>query len=340
MEDNTQQLNPLQNAVLKRVQKNTEMQVDEAMQQGVPATTILEQIGIPSVMGDARQQQNQQPQQQPQQKQPVQQQQIQQPNLQAQQGTAQAQRQPQDQGQNVFQQLIQGLSQGQLPTFSKEGFTIEDFLVGIAEGYSGGFAERVESQKLKRQQRLGEIPLQKAELQKAFLESGKLNKKENAKLMNTFFTNTLSPKPLAAETSKVLGFVDDSIDALTEINKIFQADPKLLRNLSVPGNPLGQKLKFLKDLAGNSLLRKESGAAITEEERKFFNKLLSPVGARAFFEDPSTIKLKLDTILRNLGRQKRYLQPNEGLKERIQSAIQSGFSREEIFQKLREKGEI
>ncbi len=334
MPENTMgQLNPLQSAVLKRVQKNTEMQVDEAMQQGVPAVSILESIGIPSVMGDARQQQNQQPKQ----KQPVQQQQTQQPNIQAQ----------QDQGQNVLQQLlgglqqgVQGLGQGQLPTLGDGQFNVMDLLTGIAEGYQPGFGGRMEAQKASQQQRKGEVPMQKGELQRFIIKGEQATQAQSQKAMEGFFSGVLSPKPLPAETSKVLGFTNDSLDALKEINKVFETDPKLLRNLSIPGNPLGQQLKFLKDLAGNSLLRKESGAAISAEERKFINKLLSPVGAKAFFEDESTTKLKLDTIINNLERQKNYLQPNEGLKERIQSAIQSGFSREEIFQKLRERGEV
>jgi len=117
-------------------------------------------------------------------------------------------------------------------------------------------------------------------------------------------------------------------------------DPQLLRNTARPGNPLGQKLKFWTETLANNLLRQESGAAITEDERKFIKQLVTPRGFKAVLESPETTVEKIRAISSRVNSTMNLLQPNQATQAFVQSALGQGFSKEEVYRLLKKKGAV
>ena len=193
---------------------------------------------------------------------------------------------------------------------------------------------------LNEQQLAGEVPLQKGEREKLTLQGLVSQSKEETKRFNTFFDSILTPKPLSEGQSKSIELLSSAQGSLNKITEIFNQDPTLLQTIATPGNQLGQTIRFHTENLANNLLRRESGAAIKEDERKFFNKLVTPRGMKAFLENPQVTLEKIQSIGDRISTGLNLLRPNKKMNEFVKSSLKQGFSKEEVFQFLKQKGMI
>lgn len=164
--------------------------------------------------------------------------------------------------------------------------------------------------------------------------------KQELKSVNDFFSNIMEQKPLSAESAKGVSLARSAKNSLEAIDSVFQQDPKALRNWDRPGNAIGQQLRVLRDNIENSLLRIESGAAISEDEKKFIRTLTTPQGIKAFLEDPSTTRLKIQQIRDKLDGYLNLIDPNYQTRQFVQNALAQGKSKAEIITFLRQKGKV
>lgn len=192
----------------------------------------------------------------------------------------------------------------------------------------------------KLQEILGQQPLQKGEREQLELQATAEFVQQEQERFDKFFDGILNPKPVASEAAKQIGLLTGAQDALNNITNVFNMDPQLLRNTARPGNPLGQKLKFWTETLANNLLRQESGAAITEDERKFIKQLVTPRGFKAVLESPETTVEKIRAISSRVNSTMNLLQPNQATQAFVQSALGQGFSKEEVYRLLKKKGAV
>ena len=89
-----------------------------------------------------------------------------------------------------------------------------------------------------------------------------------------------------------------------------------------------------------NILRQESGAAITAEERKFIRSLVTPRGKQALVESPETTFAKIQSLSKRISSTLNLLQPNEQVSNFVKSALGQGFSKDEIYALLMKKGMI
>ena len=291
-------IDPLQMAVLKAVQKTVGEQASEAIQMGVPPEQVLGQAGVPTFAG-ARAMES-------------------------------ANKQPQKAQQSQQQSNVTiNNPQGILKNLFQQAGVSTDENGNIVVNQGGAFSVRARNQlpNAESLQRLtGQVPLQKGE--KESIEIQEFNK-----------LLTGSNKPLSSDASKSLGNLKSGLNQVNSLIAEFESDPNLFKAL----NPLGERRQIVKTMLGDLtdvLGRLRSGGAINDEEFKAFKRQLPSLGLAGKIEKASTVKFKLNKLKSLFSDIKSAVAPNEGsdVSQRMQSAIAAGFSREEIIQRLKSRG--
>jgi len=192
--------------------------------------------------------------------------------------------------------------------------------------------------------RANRVPLSRAKREEMAIQGGISALKDQAlkeqERAQKFFDDVLRDKPLGGSDSKFFNLASGGLESLQAIDLLFTQDPSNLRNLNRPGNPVGQQLTFLRNDLENSLLRIESGAVISNDEKKFIRELTTPQGIQAYLQDPDTVRLKIETIRGRLEGFKNSMKPNEQIRQTAKTLLQQGFSETEIFEAFRRKGMI
>jgi hypothetical protein len=294
---------PLSDATLKEVLKIRKEQVREAAEQGAPLDDILRQAeAMKTPEGQLNPGQGLAPQ--PQGGQP--------------QGGQQGQ---------ATQALTANQPQGAPQVSQEQG---KNLLVGLfnALGFKESGASRLNNANadLAKQQLAGEQPLQKGEREKL----------EN-KQFNQLFTG--ASKPLSDAAAKTVGNINSGLRQLDALEQSFATDPGVFTTtgLSATGQAVRTMTEDLTDIIG----RLRSGGAINKDEEKRFKGQLPAVGPIAGrIEKASTVKLKLQKLRALFSDIQSSVTPNAGQSQRVQAALNAGFSKEEIMSAFQQRGGI
>lgn len=184
---------------------------------------------------------------------------------------------------------------------------------------------------LKGQEFAGKKPLQAGEREKLDIEG-----------MNSFYTKMAehAGKPMAAESAKVLGNVDSGLKQIDQLMGALEQDPSVFQKWTMPGDPERSAIITMNEDLADILGRLRSGGAINKDEESRFRKQLLSIGpVRAILQDPKTAKFKLTKLKQLFSDIRQSVAPtDEGIQQKVSAALQAGFTREEVYQRLREKG--
>jgi len=177
---------------------------------------------------------------------------------------------------------------------------------------------------IREQQIKGQVPLQAG---------------EREKLEITAFNNLLTTgnKALSADAAKVVGNIESGMEQLNALSVAFEKDPTIFTTTNL--SEVGQQVNLMRTDLIDILGRLRSGGAINKDEFVSFMKQIpkqGPVAGR--IEKPATVRLKIQKLQKLFQSIKSKAQPNTGLSQGIQAAIQAGFSRQEIMARLKTKG--
>lgn len=163
--------------------------------------------------------------------------------------------------------------------------------------------------------------------------------KEQRSEMRDFKKTSIIEPALAGESAKQYGLLKNALPAINTIEKILNTNPNDLRSLNVPGNPKGQQIASMMNLINNNILRQESGAVISPQEKKDFANFLSPQrGLKAITESPEDAKLRVQNLKRRITETLGKIDPNYQIRESWQQAKKAGYSDEEIYSHLKSIG--
>lgn len=196
---------------------------------------------------------------------------------------------------------------------------------------------------------LGEEPLQQGELLKSRIQTEIDLFKDDQKAKSEFFKTMKRPEAMSADAAKNLGFnerivestqgIFDLIGVKDESGKIVDLDMDKLR-FSPKNSELRQKLEIARNNLVSAIVRKESGAAITEEDVKDTeNKLGIKLGLDALGSNPQALIFALQTAQEEARKGAQRLAPNEQLRDAY-NQLQGQFSDEEIYQGFKARGLI
>lgn len=195
----------------------------------------------------------------------------------------------------------------------------------------------------------GSEPLQAGEKEKLMMEretkygeagitSGAAGVKMDTERRDKFFEAL--DKPMAKESTLTIGQNSAAKDALDQFESILKTNPSAIRTPNWVGSPFGQKIKALGEQLDQALLRKESGAALTKDDRKFIKGLTVKTGFSALKEDPTTALFKIANLRKRIGVEGELLDPQSNLRTEIKKLEAAGFSRNDVWEFMKTKGRV
>lgn len=322
----TNLLGKLLESQIKEVEKQGKLQVQEAVQAGVPLDHIAKQLQVKNEQPDVgleplssalagKSQQTAQPQQENplmsldinkliqsmQAQQPVQQQAPQ--TMQAQ--PAQQQIPPMPEA-NILQRLINALPGGNIRQ---------------AEARSAQLGNIAKEQEI-----LGQQPLQQSEREKL-----------NIQFVNNVLQNK-GTNSLSETAAKTLTLAKNGVEQTNLLLNEFESNPNAFKSWSGPGDPRGQQIKTIRSNIADSVGRLRSGGAINKDEEKTFLNFLPKQGViSGRTENPETVVFKLKMLNKMFNDVTNGLQSGQqasAFVQKIQRAIDQGYSPSEISQHI------
>lgn len=196
---------------------------------------------------------------------------------------------------------------------------------------------------------LGEEPLQQGELLKSRIQTEIDLFKDDEKAKSEFFKTIKRPEAMSADATKNLGFNERIVDSTQgifdlvgvkdESGKIVNLDMNKLR-FSPKSSELRQKLEIARNNLVSAIVRKESGAAITEEDVKDAERRLGvKLGLDALGSNPQALIFALQTAQEEARKGAQRLAPNEELRDAY-NQLKDKFSDEVIYQGFKARGLI
>jgi hypothetical protein len=182
------------------------------------------------------------------------------------------------------------------------------------------------------------------------MEIGATSSEEQQEQRDEFFKGILQPEPMSAESEKSFGFAERTNNAIKGVyeligmkdndGNIIKLDINKLKT-AAPGSELRQKLTFLRDEIVNSILRKESGAAISEKEVARASKHVGiNLNIKALMTNPDALKFALDTLSASSSKTVSRLQPNSQTSNLVKQLLSQGYDKDKIYSALQERGMI
>jgi hypothetical protein len=257
-------------------------------------------------------------------------------------------------GSNVLQGLLGGLR-----NFIASGGNVNE--QGVAEPLRllGGLLQENPSMTLQRQQAFALTP--QGEKMKAEANLPAELAKEQIKTMGTFATKDLERRdkffgslsePASGETVKQVSLIEKGLTGIDNMSqllgismdnntgKVSINNADLFRNKNFLDKNR-QSLQRARDVYINSILRRDSGAAIGKEELKNFEKIMGfDIGMKAYLQNPEVIAKSIMESKLQLQRDRGRLIPNEETRQLTNAWTQAGFSKEEQWDELKRLGRV
>lgn len=344
------QYSPIQAAGLSALMQIIPQQVNEAVSAGVPYSSVLKDLGL-DAQGNPTQQSTV----------PAYQQQSMIPNAQRQQVVQQGQPQTVSGQQPIAQEEPQQVEpQKPVNRYKQRAEELTTMPKGLLGRLAYGFSSSVRGEELDRLQKAqeiaGEIPLQKRDIEAAGYEAEKfkaiekikaaleLDKEkvklsaEEEKAAEALIQPILAPPKLTEAERQDQDLAIVGLETANELASILRSNPNALKELNVPGNPLGQKVATLTQQLRMAILRKESKAAITNQEIDLFKKMGTASGIDAIIRDTSLNADLLNKMGQRFQRIYESVDPNAEDRDLIRFLLEKEYSRKEIADILKKKG--
>lgn len=155
-----------------------------------------------------------------------------------------------------------------------------------------------------------------------------------------FFKSALQKKEMSGETSRLYNYAVEADEAITDLLGILKQKPEALREIATPNNRLGKRVRDRLNQVRAALTPARAGANLSNQEKALVESLIPARGLAALAEDPRDAIFKLESLQRASRRISQGIKPNEGRTREIQFLLKQGFSRDEIYEEFRRRGEV